>query len=100
MHKANFMSATVLKSKVATEVTLKIMRTFTKMREFAIGYKDIVKRLNDIENTMKTDQQQTNYNTERIDDAFTLLKEIIKDTQETNKTLIGFRPNTIKEDKT
>lgn len=88
-----YMLATVLKSKVATDVTINIMRTFTKLREFALDYNDIVKRLQDIERTIKIDQHQLNYNTERIDEAFELLNEILQDTKNTNKTLIGFRPN-------
>lgn len=87
-----YMLATVLKSTVATEVTLTIMRTFTKMREFALNYSDITQKLEEIEKTLKIDQQQINYNTERIDEAFQLLNEILKDTQDTNKNLIGFRP--------
>jgi hypothetical protein len=86
------MLATVLKSQVATEVTLTIMRTFTKMREFALNYKDIAKRIEEIEKTIKIDQQHQNYNTNRIDEAFELLHQILQDTQKTNNNLIGFRP--------
>ncbi|PHO13167.1 DNA-binding protein [Malaciobacter marinus] len=46
-----YMLATVLKSKVATEVTINIMRTFTKLREFALTYKDIYF----IKNRIRTD---------------------------------------------
>ncbi|MCD4758100.1 MAG: ORF6N domain-containing protein [Arcobacteraceae bacterium] len=91
-----YMLATVLKSKIATEVTINIMRTFTKMREFALNYNDITKRLQEIEKTIKIDQQQVNYNSHRIDEAFELLNEILRDTQKTSNNLIGFRP---KEDK-
>ena len=87
-----YMLATVLKSQVATEVTLTIMRTFTKMREFALNYKDIAKRIEEIEKTIKIDQQHQNYNTHRIDEAFELLHQILQDTQKTNNNLIGFRP--------
>lgn len=86
-----YMLATVLKSKVATEVTLSIMRTFTKLRQFSFSYNDIIKRLNEIEKTIKIDQQHLNYNSTRIDEAFELLNEILKDTQKTNQNLIGFR---------
>ena len=88
-----YMLATILKSKIATNVTLNIIRTFARLREFAINYKDIVDKLNKIEKTMKIDQQQTNYNTQRIDEAFELLHQILRDTQEQNNNLIGFRPN-------
>jgi hypothetical protein len=87
-----YMLATVINSDVAIQVTKKIMRTFTKMREFALTYGDIIKRLDGIEKTIRIDQQQMNYNTERIDDAFALLTEILNDTKRTNKNLIGFRP--------
>ncbi len=86
-----YMLATVLKSDIATTTTITIMRTFTKMREFALTYGDIIKRLDVIEKTIRINQQQMNYNTERIDDAFALLTEILNDTKRTNKNLIGFR---------
>ena len=89
-----YMLATILKSKVATDVTINIMRTFTKMREFAFNYKDIAKRIEEIEKTLKTDQQHQNYNSHRIDEAFELLHQILQDTQKTNNNLIGFRPKT------
>ena len=91
--KGLYMLSTILKSKVATNATIHIIETFTKMREFSLGYKDIVTKLNEIEKTMKIDQQQLNYNTNRTDDAFELLKQILRDTQNTDKKLIGFRPN-------
>ena len=94
-----YMLATVLKSQVATEVTLTIMRTFTKMREFALNYQDIAKRIEEIEKTIKIDQQQQNYNTHRIDEAFELLHQILQDTQKTNNNLIGFRPKTPQDEK-
>jgi len=87
-----YMLATIIKSKIATDVTINIMRTFTKMREFSLNYKDIINRIDEIEKTIKIDQQHQNYNTQRIDEAFELLQEILKDTQKTNSNLIGFRP--------
>jgi len=88
--KGLYMLATILKSKVATQTTIHIIETFSKLREFSLRYKDVIDRLENIENTIKIDQQQVNYNTEKIDEAFVLLKEILKDTNETNKNLIGF----------
>jgi len=87
-----YMLATVINSKVAIAVTKNIMRTFTKMREFALQYKDIASRLNEIEKIMKIDQQQINYNTHKIDEAFELLNQILRDTKDVDKNLIGFRP--------
>ncbi|MFA7083121.1 MAG: hypothetical protein WC141_01160 [Arcobacteraceae bacterium] len=93
------MLSSVLKSQLAIEVNIQIMRTFTKIREFALNYKDIAKRIEAIEKTIKTDQQHQNYNTQRIDDAFELLHQILQDTQKTNNNLIGFRPKTPHEKK-
>lgn len=87
-----YMLATIVKSKIATNVTLTIIKTFARLREFALNYQDITKRLNEIEKTMKTDQQQTNYNTHKIDEAFELLNQILRDTKDIDKNLIGFRP--------
>jgi len=87
-----YMLATVINSKVAINITKTIMRTFTKIREFALDYNDITKKLEELEKTIKIDQQQLNYNTKRVDEAFELLNEILQDTQKTNKSLIGFRP--------
>lgn len=94
-----YMLATILKSKVATDVTINIMRTFTKIREFALNYKDIASRIQEIEKTLKTDQQHQNYNSHRIDEAFELLHQILQDTQKTNNNLIGFRPKTSHDEK-
>jgi hypothetical protein len=88
------MLSSVLKSQLAIEVNIQIMRTFTKIREFALNYNDIITRIEKVEKTLKIDQQHQNYNSHRIDEAFELLHQILQDTQKTNNNLIGFRPNT------
>ncbi|MEA2019261.1 MAG: ORF6N domain-containing protein [Campylobacterota bacterium] len=87
------MLSSVLKSNISIEVNIQIMRTFTKIREFALEYNDVTKKLKEIEQTIKIDQEQMNYNTERIDEAFHLLNQILRDTKDIDKNLIGFRPN-------
>jgi len=86
------MLSAILKSKKAVDISIQIIRTFTKLREFSLNYQGISKKLNEIETTMKVDQQQTNYNTHKIDEAFELLNQILKDTKDIDKNLIGFRP--------
>ena len=86
------MLSSVLKSKRAIDVNIQIMRTFTKLRELALHYSDIIQRINEIEKTLKIDQHHLSYNSSRIDEAFELLNEILKDTQKTDNNLIGFRP--------
>jgi len=61
-----YMLATILKSRVATDITLTIIKTFAKLREFSLNYNDIKEELDEIKTTMKNDQQQTNYNTHKI----------------------------------
>jgi hypothetical protein len=85
------MLATVLKSKVATEVTINIMRTFTKLREFALTYKDIVIELKNLKDDIKLTQNQTNQNSEHIKKAFEILSEILEESKNTEDKVMGFR---------
>ncbi len=87
------MLSAVLKSDIAIEVNIQIMRIFTKMRQFALNYKDIVIKLQNIEETIRLHQNQTDENSKHIKTAFELLSQILEDTTETDKNLIGFRPN-------
>ena len=50
-----YMLATVLKSDVAIEVNIAIMRTFTKLREFSKYYNALAKKIMDVER--KSDKQ-------------------------------------------
>jgi len=86
-----YMLATVLKSKVATDVTINIMRTFTKLREFALTYKDIVIELKNLKEDLKLNKNQTTQNTQHIKTAFELLAQILEDTNDTEEKVMGFR---------
>jgi hypothetical protein len=83
--------ATVLKSKVATEVTINIMRTFTKLREFALTYKDIIIELKNLKDDIKLTQNQTNQNSEHIKKAFEILSQILEESNSTKDKVMGFR---------
>lgn len=48
-----YMLSTVLKSKIATDVSLAIMRTFVKLKNQSIPYFDIIKRLENLETNDK-----------------------------------------------
>ncbi len=93
-----YMLATILKSKIATEVTINIMRTFAKLREFALNYKDIVIELKDLKEELKLTKENGEQNTQHIKTAFELLSQILEDTSRTDKNLIGFRPDIEKND--
>lgn len=44
-----YMLATVLKSKVAIDVSIQIMRTFTALRRYALTYDELAKKIVEIE---------------------------------------------------
>jgi hypothetical protein len=79
------MLSSILKSDIAIEVNIEIMRTFTKMRQFALNYEELVKRLH-------KNEQETQENRELIIKAFEYLEQILNDTKQTDEKLIGFRP--------
>jgi hypothetical protein len=83
--------ATVLKSKVATEVTINIMRTFTKLREFALTYKDIIIELKNLKDDIKLTQNQTNQNSEHIKKAFEILSQILEEINSKKDNVMVFR---------
>jgi len=91
-----YMLATVLKSKVATEVTINIMRTFTKLREFALTYKDIIIELKNLKDNIKLTQNQTNQNSEHIKKAFEILSQILEESKNTEDKVMGFRVEKVK----
>jgi len=91
-----YMLATVLKSKVATEVTINIMRTFTKLREFALTYKDIIIELKNLKDNIKLTQNQTNQNSEHIKKAFEILSQILQESKNTEDKVMGFRVKKVK----
>ena len=78
-----YMLATILKSKTATEITVAIMRTFVKMREFSLTYDEIVDKLNSIDNKVNEHDQALH----RVINA---LSQLINDTKENETKKIGF----------
>lgn len=67
--------ATVLKSQLAIEVNIQIMRTFSKIREFTLNYKDIITRIEKIEKLLK---QTNNIKTITVIESMRLLNFCIK----------------------
>ena len=54
-----YMLATILKSKTASEITVSIIRTFAKLREFSKHYKELTKALEDLINESKIVESKT-----------------------------------------
>jgi hypothetical protein len=88
-----YMLATVINSGIAIDITKTIMRTFTKMRAFALNYKDVVIELQNMKEELKSTKENGLQNSQHIKTAFELLSQILDDTSKTDKDLIGFRPD-------
>lgn len=65
------MLSSILNSKTAIEVNIKIIRVFTKMREYALTNKDILLHLAKLE-------KETKGNSRDIENIFVVLKELIE----------------------
>ena len=79
------MLSSVLNSKTAIEVNIRIIRVFTKMREFALTHKEILLQLARLEKEVKG-------NSKDIENIFTVLKELIeKNSKPLPRNKIGFK---------
>ena len=67
-----YMLSTVLKSSIATEVSLAIMRTFVKMKNQSIPYFDIIKRLE----TLETEDKKTKELLQKVVQVVSNMNEI------------------------
>jgi hypothetical protein len=75
-----YMLSAVLKSKVAIQVSIEIMRTFTKLREFTMHYNALGKKLIELER--KNDKQ--------FKEVFAILDTLVNETQKTDEKIMGF----------
>jgi hypothetical protein len=79
------MLSSVLNSKTAIEVNIRIIRVFTKLREYALTHKDILIQLSKLEKEVKG-------NSKDIENIFIVLKELIeKHSTSTTRNKIGFK---------
>ncbi len=75
-----YMLSAVLKSKVAVQVSIEIMRTFTKLREFSLHYNALAKQLIELERK----------NSKEFHTIYKILDELIAETKETDAKVMGF----------
>ena len=75
-----YMLATVLKSKIASEVTVSIIRTFAKLRALSKHYNVLARKMMELER--KNDQ--------KFKEVFKKLDNLMHDTQETDEKIMGF----------
>ena len=83
-HQEFAMLSSILNSDVAIEVNIRIIRVFTKLREYALTHKDILIQLSKPEKEVKG-------NSKDIENIFIVLKELIeKHRTPTPRNKIGF----------
>lgn len=75
-----YMLSAVLKNSVAVNVSIEIMRTFTKLREFTLHYNSLAKKL--MEHERKNDKQ--------FKELYEKLDILMHDTQKTDEKVMGF----------
>lgn len=79
------MLSSVLNSDIAIEVNIRIIRVFTRLREYALTHKDILLQLAKLEKEVKG-------NSKDIENIFTVLKELIeKQSRPVSQNKIGFK---------
>lgn len=79
------MLSCILNSKTAIEVNIRIIRVFTKLREYALTHKEILLQLSKLEKEVKGNSQD-------IENIFTVLKELIeKQAAPSPRNKIGYK---------
>ncbi len=81
------MLSSILNSDVAIEVNIRIIRVFTKLREYALTHKEILLQLAKLEKEVKG-------NSRDIENIFMVLKELIEkqSSPQNPRQRIGFKP--------
>ena len=86
------MLSSVLNSETAIEVNIRIIRVFTKMREFALTHKEILMQLAKLEKEVSSNNRNTERNSKDIENIFMVLKELLeKESKPAPRDKIGFK---------
>ncbi len=75
-----YMLSAVLKSSIAIEVSIEIMRTFTKLREFTLHYNALGKQLIELERK----------NDKKFKEIYKILDTLVFETKKTDEKVMGF----------
>lgn len=79
------MLSSVLNSKTAIDVNVRIIRVFAKLREYALTHREILLQLSRLEKKVKSNNQD-------IENIFTVLKELIeKQSSPSARNKIGYK---------
>lgn len=83
-----YMLATILKSGVAIEVSISIIRTFAKLREFSLHYNALAKKIIELER--KGDKQ--------FKEVFKILDSLVDEAKNADEKVMGFIQSHKRED--
>jgi len=75
-----YMLATVLRSSIAAQTSIAIVRTFTKLREFSLHYNALAKKIIELER--KNDKQ--------FKEVFKILDSLVEETKNVDEVVMGF----------
>ena len=78
-----YMLATVLKSQRAADVTIAIMRTFTKMRHYAIDYSELAKQIQKLRQEVVGNKEWTKERLSAVADAVIMIEDSLGSLEET-----------------
>ena len=90
------MLSSVLNSPTAIQVNIKIMRVYTKLREMLLTHKDILTKLEQLENKILKQDKKANKQEEEIQIIFSALKQLLNSPQEPREP-VGFKINKSKK---
>jgi phage regulator Rha-like protein len=86
------MLSSVLNSETAIEVNIRIIRVFTKLKEYALTHKEILMQLVRLEKEVSNNNHNTEKNSRDIENIFVVLKELLaKDAKPAPRNIIGFK---------
>ena len=77
-----YMLATVLKSQRAAEVTISIMRTFARLRRYALEHADLAKEIHALRQDLQDHKQWSKERLSAVADAIIMIEESFDELQE------------------
>ncbi|MFA6171184.1 MAG: ORF6N domain-containing protein [Patescibacteria group bacterium] len=78
------MLSSVLKSERSVEINIAIIRTFIKLRDFALSYKALAEKINELERGIKKHDK-------KITEIFAALRLLARDEEKAGREEIGFK---------
>lgn len=78
-----YMLATVLRSQRAADVTIAIMRTFTKMRHYAIEYSELAKQIHELRQEVVANKEWTKERLSAVANAVIMIEDSIGSLEDT-----------------